>query len=293
MAFSFRKLIKECVTQVLKEELEDPLYVEYISERPGEEPFELGGQKFQYVNAKYPNGKVDIGVYAFAGDIVYSYNAFRQMFNIQEGNAKWEAEGRCGECGNTRCNCKIVKRIEAYRQLKKQIEDLSASNPNAPELKGLIDQYRKERPWVQGILKQAGYGVQGGHYMREGFDPTSVGPNPEASEGLSDGNPYAAWNAKMRQMETNQHGRYAQEAGAMDMSLNDGFDEFRKEIGSEKVNEFLAKFGLGPNYKPQAPKLHECPQCKKCQAQYKEMHADTDMNEMVLECPDCGEVDHH
>jgi hypothetical protein len=260
----FRKLIKECVTQVLREELEDPLYVEYISERPGEDPFVLGGKKFQYVNAKYPNGKIDIGVYTFAGDIVYSYNAFRQMYNIQEA-----------------------------------------------------------------------------------FDPTSVGPNPEASEGLSDGNPYAAWNARMRQMEDMElpiddkttvppphpddqtskselppsgeekylkqqpggemsavnaatianetMGRYAQEAGAdgfgpKDFAIhqNDGFDELRKEIGVKKVNEFLAKFGLGPNYKPAAPKLHECPQCKMHNAQYKEEHPDTDMNEMVMECPDCG-----
>lgn len=276
-----RKLIKECVTQVLREELEDPLYVEYVSERPGEDPFMLQGQKFQYVNAKYPNGKIDIGVYAFAGDIVYSYNVFRKMHGIQEA-----------------------------------------------------------------------------------FDPTSVGPNPEASEGLSDGNPYAAWNAKMRQLEgvgsleitptgeeddwnrpiykdasgkvyvdvnlgrgepsihsvtdsgeplspvtnvkisggkvnkhpnalcprcknskpelmqrtpdgkmsckachwvdnpaepytgplaENEHGRYAQEAGAngfgpKDFAVNsDGFDELREEIGSEKVAKFLAKFGLGPN----------------------------------------------
>jgi hypothetical protein len=63
---------------------EDPLYVEYVRERPGESPFMMNGQKFQYVTAKYPNGKEDIGVYAFAGDMVYSYNAFRQMHNIKE-----------------------------------------------------------------------------------------------------------------------------------------------------------------------------------------------------------------
>lgn len=155
---------------------------------------------------------------------------------------------------------------------------------------------------------------------KECFDPTSCGPNPEASEGLSDGNPYAAWNNKMRQMEDMDHPlddktrlpsphpadqttrtslpqsgeeKYLkQQPGGQMAAVNcnegDGFDRFRQEIGAKKVNEFLSKFGLGPDYKPSKPKLHECPQCKKCQARYKEMHADTDMNEMVLECPDCG-----
>jgi endogenous inhibitor of DNA gyrase (YacG/DUF329 family) len=34
-----------------------------------------------------------------------------------------------------------------------------------------------------------------------------------------------------------------------------------------------------------------CPKCKKPKAFYREMHADTDMNEIILYCPDCGEVD--
>lgn len=36
----------------------------------------------------------------------------------------------------------------------------------------------------------------------EGFDPTSMGPNPEATEGNSNYNPYAQWNSEMRKMET-------------------------------------------------------------------------------------------
>lgn len=197
-----RKLIKECITQVLREELEDPLYVEYHSQRSGENPFMLHGKKFEYVNAKYPNGKIDIGVYAFAGDIVYSYNAFRQMYNI-----------------------------------------------------------------------------------REAFDPTSVGPNPEASEGLSDGNPYAAWNAKMRQMENlpvsgeekyskqqpggemaavnattianETMGRYAQEAGAdgfgtKDFSVNDEFNakfpnlknDMASATGNSDLDFYIKNSGL-------------------------------------------------
>lgn len=65
---------------------ETPLYVEYVSEMQNEEPFMMGGQKFQFVNAKYPNGRKDIGVYAFAGDVVYAYDAFRKMYNIKENH---------------------------------------------------------------------------------------------------------------------------------------------------------------------------------------------------------------
>ena len=65
---------------------EVPLYVEYVSEMRDEEPFMMGGQKFQFVNAKYPNGRKDIGVYAFAGDVVYAYDAFRKMYNIKENH---------------------------------------------------------------------------------------------------------------------------------------------------------------------------------------------------------------
>lgn len=66
---------------------EEPLYVEYVSQMRDEVPFMLGGQKFEYVLAKYPNGKQDIGVYAFAGDVVYAYNAFRKIHNLQESKS--------------------------------------------------------------------------------------------------------------------------------------------------------------------------------------------------------------
>jgi len=58
--------------------------VEYVSDRNGENPFELGGIKWQFVNAKYPNGKVDIGVYRFGHDIVYDYGVWRDTFNLNE-----------------------------------------------------------------------------------------------------------------------------------------------------------------------------------------------------------------
>ena len=58
--------------------------VEYHSERQGENPFELGGVKWQFVNAKYPDGKVDIGVYRFDHDLTYDYLKWRESMNINE-----------------------------------------------------------------------------------------------------------------------------------------------------------------------------------------------------------------
>lgn len=62
-------------------------YVEYLKDMSGEEPFTIGDNKYQYVWAKYPSGKTDIGVYAFGQDLVYDYNAFRKMHNINEMDA--------------------------------------------------------------------------------------------------------------------------------------------------------------------------------------------------------------
>ena len=66
-----------------EEPSEDAFYVEYLKEMPGEKPFMLHGEKFQYVKAKYPDGKEDIGVYAFRGDLVYGYKAFRKRYNLK------------------------------------------------------------------------------------------------------------------------------------------------------------------------------------------------------------------
>lgn len=68
----------------------------------------------------------------------------------------------------------------------------------------------------------------------------------------------------------------------------DGFDEFRKLVGKDKADDFLACLGLGPKYKPTPPKLYDCPKCSKKSAYYKEIHADTSMNDVVLYCPECN-----
>ena len=65
---------------------ESPLYVKYLSLMRGEEPFMMQGTKYEYVWAEYPGGIKDIGVYSYANDLVYSYDSFRKMMNLDRTN---------------------------------------------------------------------------------------------------------------------------------------------------------------------------------------------------------------
>ncbi len=58
--------------------------VKYVSDRSGEPIFELHGERFQFVNAKYPSGKTDIGVYRFSDDMVYDLNYWREKFLLKK-----------------------------------------------------------------------------------------------------------------------------------------------------------------------------------------------------------------
>jgi len=72
------------VTENGRADGESPVdYVEYSKDIEGEPRFKMGNKDFQYVWAKYPNGKTDIGVYSFGEDRVYGYEFFRKMYNIQ------------------------------------------------------------------------------------------------------------------------------------------------------------------------------------------------------------------
>lgn len=59
-------------------------------------------------------------------------------------------------------------------------------------------------------------------------------------------------------------------------------------MGEENGNEFLAKFGLGPAYKPKPRRMYDCPRCEGHRAYMKTIHEDTSMEEVVLYCPDCS-----
>lgn len=71
--------------------------VEYVSDRKGEEPFEMHDAKWEFVNAKYPDGKIDIGVYRYGQDVVYDYNKWREEMGIDKPpqiNEKSESEAQ-------------------------------------------------------------------------------------------------------------------------------------------------------------------------------------------------------
>lgn len=78
---------------------EDEMYVEYVREYPSEEDFMHKGKKYQYCWAKYPNGKVDLGVYSYSGDITYGYKWFRKtMLGINENVNESSTINEDGHC---------------------------------------------------------------------------------------------------------------------------------------------------------------------------------------------------
>jgi len=78
--------------------------VEYLSDRKGEEPFMMGDEKWQFVNAKYPDGKVDIGVYRFGHDLVYDYSKWMEEYNINENNIKEDMQTMIQNNGTSMSN---------------------------------------------------------------------------------------------------------------------------------------------------------------------------------------------
>lgn len=51
-----------------------------------EEPFMMGDSKYQFVRARYPDGRMDIAVYSQRGDVTYGYRHWRQMMGIEKMN---------------------------------------------------------------------------------------------------------------------------------------------------------------------------------------------------------------
>ena len=78
--------------------------VEYLSDRSGENVFEMGGDRWQFVNAKYPDGKTDIGVYRFGHNLVYDYKRWMEEFNINENNIKEDMQTMIDNNGTSMSN---------------------------------------------------------------------------------------------------------------------------------------------------------------------------------------------
>lgn len=78
--------------------------VQYVSDRQGEEPFMMGDTKWQFVNARYPDGKTDIGVYRFGHDLVYDYTRWQEEYNINENNIKEDTQTMIQNNGTSMSN---------------------------------------------------------------------------------------------------------------------------------------------------------------------------------------------
>jgi len=77
----FKKLGKMELSNPREDAL-DAMYVEYLRPMQDEEPFMMGGTKYEFVRARYPDGRIDIGVYSTAGDVTYGYRHWRKMMNL-------------------------------------------------------------------------------------------------------------------------------------------------------------------------------------------------------------------
>ena len=95
---------------------ESPLYVKYLSLKSDEEPFMMQGTKYQYVWAEYPGGIKDIGVYSYANDLVYSYDSFRQMMNLDRTNPLKPRKGESERKFVSRCMSEEKESFPAPKQ---------------------------------------------------------------------------------------------------------------------------------------------------------------------------------
>ena len=68
----------------------EPITVEYLSNMKGEKPFEINGDKYEYVYGRYPDGKREPAVYCFKNEMTVSYAWFVEHIlkyqNIQEND---------------------------------------------------------------------------------------------------------------------------------------------------------------------------------------------------------------
>lgn len=122
--------------------------VEYVSDREGEEPFEMHGIKWQFVNAKYPDGKVDIGVYRFGQDVVYDYNRWREEMGIDESS-------QLNEHHLTDRKDKVMFIINAMMELQEPHEDIESMH-NFLDGQASDEEVDQEYLKIEDTLRNAG-----------------------------------------------------------------------------------------------------------------------------------------
>lgn len=93
----------------------DDMYVEYLRPMQGEEPFFMDGEKYEFVWAKYSDGRKDIGVYSTRGDVTYGYEHFNKMMNLPRRQSTdpriLEMRARLGEGRSSRRNPYPPRRV--------------------------------------------------------------------------------------------------------------------------------------------------------------------------------------
>jgi len=87
----------------MREDPLDAMYVEYLRPMQDEEPFMMGGTKYEFVRARYPDGRIDIGVYSTAGDLTYGYRHWRRMMGIEKSNPVRRRKGESVRDFTSRC----------------------------------------------------------------------------------------------------------------------------------------------------------------------------------------------
>lgn len=189
---------------------EDPLYVEYHSDRQGEIPFVWQGQKWQFVNAKYPDGKIDIGVYSFGQDLVIAYNVFqRWLGQIKENHL--QSEQTLTEDAGKWLKKLVIAGLLSWAALTSDGRNAVKQAYHALQIKSAVpqqvqQQIQDEVPYTGAELDQF---IQSQIDHRDKIDK-EIGP---VSKKIFQSKAFFR-DEEPTVKESDPHGRYAQEAGA-------------------------------------------------------------------------------
>lgn len=190
--------------QQLNEFLSQHDVVEYVSDRTDETPFMMGGEKWQYVNGKYPDGKVDIAVYRYNTDLAYDYNKFRESFNIDEAGVLTDITDQTNRA-NAAVTGKSIDRVVGDK-VEDEIDDIEKEN-------NLNNISETESSLI-------------------GDNPSTMAFKPQPEGTLSNGGVPTGMNDMNENMENNcdftPHGSYTvSNAGGYEVELSDSGDAAR------------------------------------------------------------------
>jgi hypothetical protein len=199
-ANNLRKLIKECVIEVLKEDISSNLHGRYAQDA-GAGQFD--SRDFSVNEAMSPSEQIKAEVYKKLAIL-----GFRQLGDTPNEYMEYYING----FATVACVVDIHKNeviIERYYD-SERLDTMPGNHVTkvVPVPPAYSEEFVKRIVVVCNGLKKAIAGdeaIFGGNDddLEEGFDPTSAGPNPAATE-MTQTNPYDEWNNKMRTMEESQ-----------------------------------------------------------------------------------------